>query len=257
MTQVGELVSVHVLVDQRHDDDCYFCNAKDEPTEEENDLTADPEEDDDLDGASEEPLKFKNDSGKLGKALGGAPDPKDIPVWDGSKPVSVAAHHLIPGNAALKKSQLFQSNEYLWKDGAAKGNIGYNINSRPNGIWLPGNYAVRPWSPKPESRKREYAFAAIRTWNRQFHDAHEQYSTKVCEALDKLYDKLEDGETMWCPEASKKEKPKPEERQNLYAIVSRLHSTSARLARMLRTPVANWKKNIYTSRFSQQFMDEA
>ncbi|HEU4628429.1 MAG TPA: AHH domain-containing protein [Gemmatimonadaceae bacterium] len=257
MTQVGEAISPYVLVDERHDSDCYFCNAKADPAVEENDLVANPEEDEDLDGGSEEPLKFKNDSGKLGTALGGAPDPQSVDVWGTTKPVSVAAHHLIPGNAALKKSQLFQSNEYLWKDGSAKGNIGYNVNSLPNGIWLPGNYAVRPWSSKAESKKKEYAFAAIRTWGRQFHDAHEQYSTKVLEALDKLYDKLEDGESVWCPEASKKEKPKPEERQNLYAIVSRLNTTSGRLARMLRAPISAWKKNIYTSRFSQQYMDEA
>jgi hypothetical protein len=156
----------------------------------------------------------------------------------------------------MKPSQLFQSNEYLWKDGMANGNIGYDINSSPNGMWLPGNYAVRPWSPKEEAAKRDYAFAAIRAWQRQFHDAHEQYSSKVLESLDKLYDKLELGETVWCEEKAKKEKPPPEERQNLYAIVARLHTISARLSRMLRFPVSEWKSNIYTSRFSQQFMSE-
>lgn len=249
-------MSAVAVIDNRHDDDCYFCNAASEVATETNDLTASPEEDEDLDGAVEEPLKFKNDSGKLGTALGGCPDPKTTNVWGGTRAVSVAAHHLIPGNAALKKSQLFQSGEYLWKDGAAKGNIGYNVNSRPNGIWLPGNYAVRPWSPKFEPQKKTYAFAAIRLWGCQFHDAHEQYSTKVLEALDKLYDKLEDGASMWCPEASAKEKPSPEERQNLYAIVARLHTISGRMARMLRYPTSSWKRNIYTSRFSQAFMSE-
>jgi hypothetical protein len=255
MTDIGELVAV-ALIENSHDPECYFCNANPEAAPAVNDLQANPEEDEDTDGAEEEPLKFKNNSGKLGSALGGCPDQKEITVWGGSRGVSVAAHHLIPGNASMKPSQLFQSNEYLWKDGTANGNIGYDINSRPNGVWLPGNYAVRPWSPKEESLKKEYAFAAIRVWQRQFHDAHEQYSTKVLEALDKLYDKLELGETAWCEEKAKKAKPKPEERQNLYAIVNRLHTISARLARMLKFPVSEWKSNIYTSRFSQQFMNE-
>lgn len=256
MTQIGEMVNVSLLVDARHDDECYFCNMKKDPADETNDLEANPEEDEDTDGA-EDPLKFKNDSGKLGKAIGPCPDNKDIAVWNTTKPVSVAAHHLIPGNASLKQSELFKSNEYLWKDGAAKSNIGYNINSSPNGIWLPGNYAVRPWSPKTEPVKERYAHAAIEAWKCQFHDAHEQYSVKVKDALNKIFDKLEDQESLWCPEAADKQKPPPEERGNLYAIVARLNTLSGRMGKMLRFPTSNWFKNIFTSRFSESYMNKA
>lgn len=243
------------IIDNRHDADCYFCKAKSEAVDEENDLDANPEEDEDADADEEQPLKFKNDSGKLGSALGGCPDPKEITVWGTTKKLSAAAHHLIPGNAALKESTLFKSNEYLWTNGKAKGNIGYNINGNPNGIWLPGNYAVRPWSAKTEPRKQEYAFAAIRKWKHQFHDAHEQYSIEVRKGLNKICDKLDDAESLWCPKAEKKKKPKPEERGNLYAIVNRLNTVSGRMARMLKFPLKNWKKNIYTSRFSRQYME--
>jgi hypothetical protein len=56
--------------------------------------------------------------------------------------------------------------KYMKTDGKAKGNIGYNVNARTNGVWLPGNYGVRPWGA-------------------QFHDAHKQYSKFVRKVLDK------------------------------------------------------------------------
>jgi hypothetical protein len=255
MTQLLEGFNPDLVADRNHDEDCYFCNASEESAAETNELVAHPEEDEDLDAGGEETLKFKNDSGKLGSALGGAPDPRQIKVWGTTKDVSCAAHHAIPGNASLKKSQLFQSNEYLWKDGQANGNIGYNINSAQNGIWLPGNYAVRPWSGKLEHVKREYALAAIDKWGCQFHDAHEEYSTEVEGVLNKLFEKLEDGETLWCPK--KKNKPKPEERQNMYSLVARLHTVSGRMKRMLKLPLSNWRQNIFTSRFNQDYVDKA
>jgi hypothetical protein len=172
-------------------------------------------------------------------------------VWGGSKLCSQAAHHLIPGNASLKPSQLMQSGEYLKVDGAAEGNIGYNVNCEQNGIWLPGNYAVRPWSAKGESTKREYAFAAIEAYGRQFHDAHEVYSNFVLECLDDIYLKLKMGKNLWCEESSKKDKKKG----NLYMLVARLHTVSTRMATLLRFPCkGKWKSNVYTSRFDLEYM---
>jgi hypothetical protein len=247
--EVGEAVAV-VIADTNHDQDCYFCKAKDEQEEVENDLEESPSDDDEGYGG------FKNDASKLGRSLGGSPDQKTAAVNDSELPITVAAHHLIPGNAALKKSTLFKSNEYLWVDGKKRGNIGYNVNSLDNGVWLPGNYAVSGWSGKADAFKTEYSQSAIERWRRQFHDAHEKYSEFVLEALEKVYEKIDSVWCVACPEAQQqKEKPTPEERPPLRALVARLNTISGRMRRMLVAPTANWKKNVYTSSRSLTYMD--
>jgi hypothetical protein len=259
--QVGEAVDVAVVT-ERHDESCYFCNAKDEPKEETNELDESYPEDDDLDGLEPGGIKFKNDAGKLGTALGGKPGTKDVRLNGKDYAVSVAAHHLIPGNASLKESELFKSEQYLWTNGKAKGNIGYDINSAPNGEWLPGNYAMRPWGTGGKAfqatsgvEPKQYAFAAIEAWRAQFHDAHEKYSTFVTSVLDKLCDKLDENEDVWCPEAKKKDES-PESRTPLYVIVNRLHTISGRMRRMLVFPTSGWKSNIFTSAFSKAYISE-
>ncbi len=148
------------------------------------------------------------------------------------------------------------SNEYLWKDGKAKGNIGYNVNAKANGMWSPGNYGVRPWGTKDATfeaenrglKAKDFAFAAMEKWETQFHDSHGDYSDFVKDCLDKVFEKLEAQEEIWCPEAKEKEK------DPLYALVQRLDTISARMKRMLEFPTTNWKRNIYTSRFVEQYM---
>jgi hypothetical protein len=257
MPELLEAVSMAVS-SESHDEDCYFCNAKKEPVPELNEFEEDPTDDGPVDGG----LKFKNDASKLGRAIGGCPDEKTIKLKADDHPVSVAAHHLIPGNASLKKSDLFKSNKYLWKDGKVNGNIGYNINSSPNGVWLPGNYACRPWgtngaafTSRTSLGPEVYAFAAIKAWSAQFHDAHEDYSTFVTDVLDKIFQKLEKSESIWCPQAKKEDEDDPEKKKPLYILVNRLHTVSARMRRMLVFPTSNWKKNIWTSRFSLQYIN--
>lgn len=261
---LGESASVNLIVDEKHDETCVFCSATKPPEEIVNDL--DDQHDEDAEarvGDLMPTYKFKNDAGKLGTALGGKPDAKTVTLNSKSFDASVAAHHLIPGNAALKESKLFKSNEYLWKDGKAKGNIGYDINSSANGVWSPGNYGVRPWGPgglafvteNPGLLPENFAFAAMESWRTQFHDAHEDYSDFVKDCLDKLYDKLEATEDIWCPEAKKKKKKKPEEKEPIYALVQRINTISARMKKMLVFPTTNWKRNIYTSRFVSQYMN--
>jgi hypothetical protein len=261
--EMGELASAAVIADVQHDESCYFCQSKAPPAELENELADNADEDSDLDG-SLEVGPFKNNAAKLGKAIGGPQGRKSLTLADlkGGKSLeaSVAAHHLIPGNAALKKSELFQSGEYLWKDGKVNGNIAYNVNASPNGVWLPGNYAARPWGvggnaftvefgPQPA----QYAFAAIDAWQAQFHDSHEPYSRFVRQALDKVYDKLTAQQELWCPEAKQKEQA-PDKRTPLFVLVSRLNTISLRMRRMLVFPTSNWKRNIYTSEFSLAYM---
>ncbi|CAE6781648.1 MAG: AHH domain-containing protein [Nitrospira sp.] len=257
---VGEAVAVDIA-SALHDESCYFCKSKEPPRIEENELQDSYPDDNDLDGALND-VKFKNDATKLGNALGGKPDALEITVGSGKYTAAVAAHHLIPGNGSLKQSDLFLSEKYLWKDGKEKGNIGYNINAACNGVWLPGNYGVRPWGrdgvifkAKSGSDPKVFAFDAIEKWGAQFHDAHENYNDFVFDVLNKLYDKLEAQESLWCPEAKKQDKT-PAEREPLYVLVSRLNTISSRMSRMLRVPTTNWKRNIYTSRFAFAYIQE-
>jgi len=262
---LGEKASIGEIVDEYHDEEtCVFCQAGDPPKEIVNELSDEHDEDAEAKTGDDMPgYKFKNDAGKLGTALGGKPEAKAVGLSNKLFDAAVAAHHLIPGNAALKNSTLFKSKKYLWKDGKAKGNIGYNVNAKANGVWSPGNYGVRPWGTKgatfeaenPGLAAKDFAFAAMEAWGTQFHDAHPDYSEFVTDCLDKVHKKLKAQEEIWCPEAKKKEK-NPEEKDPLYALVRRLDTISARMERMLIFPTTNWKRNIYTSRFVEQYMDE-
>ncbi len=91
-------------------------------------------------------------------------------------------------------------------------------------------------------------------WGTQFHDAHAEYSDFVKDSLNKLYEKLKAQHDIWCPEAKKKEQ-KPDEKAPIYVLTMRLHTISRRMKKMLVFPTTNWKKNIYTSRFVVQYMD--
>lgn len=255
--ELGE-ASASAVISENHDEDCYFCKASDKPTTEINDLTDNPDEDAAEMEDSLGDYKFKNDAGKLGTALGGKPSAKSVSLGGNNYDAAVAAHHLSPGNAALKKSTLMK---YLWKDGKAEGNIGYNVNAKPNGVWLPGNYGVRPWGTQGKAFEKnsngisaqEFAFAAMEAWGAQFHDAHETYSEFVKDSLNKIADKLRANETLWCPEQKKKNKDKPTQ---MFEIVGRLNTVSARMKRMLVFPTTGWKINIYTSRFVQNYMTD-
>lgn len=265
---LGELVSVDMIVDEKHDDEtCAFCKSKEPPKEIVNELK--DEHDEDAEAALGDIMpsyKFKNDAGKLGDALGGKPAAKQVIIKEKVFDAAVAAHHLIPGNAALAKSKLFNSNKYLWKDGKAKGNIGYNVNAAENGVWSPGNYGVRPWGADgalfvalnkfSASAPKDFSFLAMTNWRAQFHDAHADYSKFVEDCLDKVFEKLEANKDLWCPEAKNKENKSPEEKEPIYSLVQRMDTISARMKKMLVFPTNNWKKNIYTSRFVLKFMDE-
>ena len=263
MTQVGESVSPVVTAESDHDNDCYFCKADQEPAEEENTLDDDPDDDSGFPGLVEEGVKFKNDASALGSALGKTPGKRSLSLNGDSFDSSVAAHHLIPGNAALKNSKFFLEKKYLWTGGKRKGNIGYNVNSEPNGQWLPGNYAQRPWgkdgaafAKQTRLTPADYAFASIKKWRAQFHDAHKDYSEHVRLALDAVFNKLNRNESIVCPKAAKKKKGNPEEQSPMYSLVARFHTISGRMKRKLVFPPENWYRNIFTSRFSLQYMNE-
>lgn len=253
--EIGEEATVDEVAKSEHDSSCYFCKSQDPPDEATNEFDDAWEEDADLDGPPSG--KFKNDAGKLGDALGNQVT-ATAKVGGEAYAVTTAAHHLIPGNASLKNSKLFKSKKYLWTSGTARGNIGYNVNSKPNGVWSPGNYAVRPWNGaggRSEEFKQVYAFSAMKSTGTQFHDAHRSYNTFVKNVLTEIHDKLKLGADLWCPEAKKREEKKPEERPPLKVLVSRLHTVSGRMKDMLTGGPVAWRRNIYTSRFALQLME--
>lgn len=264
--QNGESASPTVIK-IRHDEDCYYCRSKEEKPEPiDNDLVDDIDENaPGFDG----PLE--NDSGKLGRAIM-AEKPAEQTI--GGIPVVMAAHHLIPGNAALAKSAL-KSGGHLWEHGVKDGNIGYNVNAEGNGVWLPGCYALNKnqvakrntatgrndtgWTQLTEDEKQNYALHATLLHRAQFHDRHRDYSEFVATVLDKIARKLKDAETLNCPEAVNAAEQPPGERLPVKVLVPRLNKLSRRLRGMLTNPAPErWRKNIYTSnRYGPGCLDQA
>lgn len=187
----------------------------------------------------------KNDGGKLGDAMiaaGVHPPEKEVEIHfveegtqeyrkDGkdkemvlyvrsaklvSYPLDFAAHHLIPGNAALKDSEIapFLGDSTTVKNFSdtskiEAGTAGYDVNCAENGHWLPSPYALSmndgnspsAWPNEPgmkaalrdegketfevlESFKLAYAKKAVQvSGGRQFHMCHEDYSAEVKKIL--------------------------------------------------------------------------
>ena len=58
-----------------------------------------------------------------------------ITIAEVKYPLSIAAHHLIPGKASLPQSTI---KKYIWKsEGLIDGDIGYDVDGAENGKWLP------------------------------------------------------------------------------------------------------------------------
>ncbi|RKH07415.1 hypothetical protein D7V97_21360 [Corallococcus sp. CA053C] len=180
-------------------------------------------------------------------------------VEDQGLPFTVAAHHVIPGNAALKRSQLY---DFMRKGGTVQSeggsswtisaHVGYNINGCHNGVWLPGSYAIRAgktemketWSALRVSNPKwcvNYAASVVKVAGGQFHDTHTFYSWKLRAMLDKLalifFSHLDD-----CKECQeKKELPPP------YLIKDRLYAISAHLKPILQGHPNAWKNPWFAS----------
>jgi hypothetical protein len=272
--EVGELVAV-ALKAPHSKAGCPFCRPKEEVNET-NYLRPNFDEDSEGDNDTD------NSSGTLAKNLVARPQgparevPKlekgeDAPVYDvemasaaardwhqwtydaGIAPVLYGAHHLIPGNDGLVRSDLY-AGKHLGPvdDGPSPDNIGYNINSSKNGTWLPGNYAIRPWEGKPPPWQQAYAFLAMYETNRQFHDAHKQYSGVVRRALNELAKLVNSMKKKGCPACHKGSDPDAPP----YHLNSRLNAISNHLAKHLRGNPARWKDPMFTSRFGKQYKDE-
>jgi hypothetical protein len=206
-----------------------------------------------------------NDSSALGKALKKRPtwtidhkvqiDRKvqmEDPIKQGEKTNIVpAAHHLIPGGASLNKAGSLHK-YMVWKGKNVKppfaGPIGYDVNCRQNGVWLPGNYAVRrgtefkkSWGKFRDPFKSAYAQAAMKkAGNLQLHDAHPKYNDNVREILVFVGKKLEETWTdrKKCPVCKDDLK---DQGDPPYGLVGRLHRLSGELKKALIFPRKNTK----------------
>ncbi len=176
-------------------------------------------------------------------------------------PFTVAAHHLIPGNAALKQSRL---NKYMLKGSKVKGasgsftikeNLGYNINGGHNGVWLPGSYALndsafkeilgqatkwKKFSRDNEAWAVSYIASVCRAAGGMFHDTHTDYNRVVKGWLNKISTRLEEHPVACedCPDSGPVPPP--------YVVKTRLYSVSAFLKGRVTSPPAMWNRRLVT-----------
>jgi hypothetical protein len=189
---------------------------------------------------------------------------------------TVAAHHCIPGEASLHKSELFMN--YMAKhnpsneDGEEEGrvefmvgdaqksfkiefHIGYNVNGSHNGVWLPGNYAIRGPSHSPggvtwgvlveDPTQRAwclaYMTACVAKTGGQFHDSHEEYNRMALRWLEKISTALMNHHPT-CNTCQTNEKLPPP-----YAMKERLYLFSAFLKLQVTGHPMTWKTPWITS----------
>ena len=248
-------------------DPCWYCKKDKEDDNVENEEDESPPSPVSNNEDNVEENYETNDASKLGTNLRNKPawkmthkiDDED-PINQGDESTIVpSAHHLIPGNASMKKAK--QLHRYmLWKDNNdldLRGPIGYNINSKQNGVWLPGNYAVRAgtafgqtWSAFKDKFKNKYAKVAMKkAQHKQLHDAHKPYNDNVLDTLIEIAKKL-DG--FWkkrenCPMCGTKfeDKARPP-----YGLIGRLNIVSQEHKIPLLFPKSNKKainNDYYTS----------
>ena len=231
-----------------------------------------------------------------GHALNKSENPRPVKLeWNPGLvhdwPVTCAAHHLVPAQASLKKSDLLP-----WlvkkgtpakvkggggKNGLVRNNVGYDVNGAHNGVWLPGPYAMRGvwtgFAPTSDAEDEipadtpavstepagdptmtkdaqfEYAVVAMRKGRGQFHDAHPKYSGYVLDALNLIAGAMVVAAAFSnCDECKKKL-----EKGDIpppYSLIDRLNSVSRRLRSRLIGGPASWRRFLFTSRRSVAYM---
>lgn len=238
MTQLGE--GVGIAVTSELVDECLMEHG-DGPYKKKNDLV--------------------NDSAALGSNLksGGAPFKVSFNL-DGAAydlDVTVAAHHLIPGNESLLRAQALVA--WMKKGKNVKGDVGYGVNHEKNGVWLPGSYAwnsqsIQMWKQLGATAhgvqtQYAYAYCAMKKTGRPWHDRHTDYSGWVKRTLEKFRIKMLDTRTgcSKCKKKGKKPWPPP------YLLVGRMDSLSSRLRGRLLGPSKGWLPPFNTSRWAMLY----
>jgi hypothetical protein len=198
-------------------------------------------------------------------------------------PFIVAAHHLIPGNASLFPSKLYV--KYMVEAGTqvkAGGktmtggkvmtksgekllltHIGYNVNGSHNGVWLPGNYAIRKKNPHNPWKKTwsnvydsdpdwcyRYMTACVAKAHGQFHDTHDGYNKAAKGVLNKVFKKLKVHQDT-CEDCEDMKEIYPP-----YALKERLYWFSGHLrGKVRKVPRKKWELPWCTSdRFKAQLL---
>ncbi len=278
--EVGELVSVIVDISEEHSEQTCPWHEDKKPKDAKL-APADKEED------IPPPGLPKNDGGVLGKNLGGEPEDltvtvpfsettprivkikgkdKEIAEYledEAAQPYDVvfSAHHIIPGNEALKghpvlqwvgdAASLGQYGEGVSSELADGEFIGYDINSMVNGVWLPGPYALSTkgkWtdkklaSPTTAGFKQAYAFAVMDRMGRQFHYRHTKYSDFIVDCLKKVNTRLE-AFAKECPIVNPNQQSSKPYKAPL-GLVAKLNRISNRMRPLLDG--SRWSPNIYT-----------
>lgn len=215
-------------------------------------------------------------------------DKPAIRIDDRGYPLSVAAHHLIPGKASLPDSDV---NKYVWKKhGEIENDIGYDVDGAENGVWLPTHQSLsrglgkaktiiihdesnpaptQPGLSYTELSKRAkagnhdpqafttkfiplYTQLAMKKLNAQFHDSHSVYSMHVKKSLGTLAVSM-NNRIGFCDECTKKGKPyKPP-----FGLVFRLNNMSQYYQGKLTGARSGWMKTIYTSDWSLYYMNNS
>lgn len=189
-------------------------------------------------------------------------------------PFSVAAHHLIPGEASLPESSLI---DYIEGGKTISSDIGYGVNGRENGIWLPTHHAlsqnmpVLPFATEKHSYAdltpqgndmvasftSTYTQAVMAHANCQFHDDHTsatEYSNFVVKVLNKIHAALTTISTVGCDKCKRARDgggklPPP------HRLVNRLNAVSSRLAGFLRGDPLGWRPPVYTSKHAMSLAE--
>ena len=189
-------------------------------------------------------------------------------------PFSVAAHHLIPGEASLPKSSLIN---YVKGGKIISSDIGYGVNGRENGIWLPTHHALSQNMPVLPFATQKHAYADLTPQGNdmvgsftstyaqavmeyagcQFHDDHTKatdYSNFVIKVLNKIQSNLTTIKNYNCKKCNDAKSgggklPPP------YKLVNRLNAVSGRLATFLGGNPLTWRPPIFTSKHAQSFME--
>lgn len=269
MTQMTLAVAVSIIQDAKHNEKtCPFC-SEDAPEDKENFLNNDASKlrtsckNGDVTGEAEPCQGFKGSN--EWNIVYTHPETGEEEITQ----VRSNPHHCIPGRASLKGEFEHPILECIEKEkGTITGNIGYNVNKKENGIWLPaipehfyGGYkGVDPvagisWGsltrdyPEPQFSMAE---AAMHETKRQFHDAHEDYNEHVKGRLDKIMDKVIARKTN-CPDAGPKTKPNV---PPPYGLVLWMDGVSKTMSSWLSCDPKRWRSPIWTSRHAKEFHEK-
>jgi len=235
------LLRINNEVDALLGDDCLFDHA-DGPYNEHNDL-------------DNSPAKLRRNREKAGDDTG---EPITFAfMHDGlvdKAPLAFNAHHLLPADDSVNKAkELLKIMNSQDNGGDLKGDIGYNVNGKNNGVFLPteDHWDVAKYGKWSAVMKKQdgyrllyaYAFWAMRLTGRQFHTAHKEYNKWVLARLEEINLKMLESKKECKQDKCKKTKPwKPP-----YSLVGKLDAIAEHIKGYLTGPSYRWIPPLVTS----------